>query len=720
MSQFDLFATVPKGIESLLLHELKHLGAEKLRKIRAGVSFQGDLETAYRICLWSRLASRILLKLHDFSVNNEEDLYRACYDFPWEEHFAPEQTFAVDATLVGAKLDHSHYAALKTKDAVVDRFRDQTGRRPSVDTREPDVRINLHLRRTQGSLALDLSGESLHRRGYRRQAGKAPLKENLAAALLIYADWPEIAAAGGMFCDPMCGSGTLPIEAALIAADLAPGLLRRRFGFERWRRHDQSLWQELQAEAETRKNLGLKQMPCIIGYDSDRQVLGHARANAEAAGVDRYIRFEQLAIEARFADSDVTAESGLVLTNPPYGERLGERKKLRPLYARIGERLRSDFAGWKAAVLSADRQLDFALGLRPADSVEVYNGAITCRLLRFNLPDNPPGATSTRQTVQPRPSTAGAEMFANRLRKNQKRFGKWARKNGINCYRVYDADMPEYAVAIDLYGDRVHLQEYAPPSDVDEEAASRRLDDVLEVLPDVLSVPRENVVVKIRQRQKGTSQYRRQALEGDFFEVTEGAARFLVNLTDYLDTGLFLDHRPVRRMIGKLAGDRRFLNLFAYTGTATVHAAHGGAVATTSVDMSKTYLDWAGRNFDLNGLNPDAHERVQADCTEWLKQADEQFDLIFIDPPTFSNSKRMDLAFEVQRDHVDLLKSAAGLLAPGGELIFSTNYRRFRFAHEAFPDMEVQDISAQSIPEDFKRNPRIHQCFLLQRRADLD
>ena len=719
--QYELFATVPKGLESLLLKELKPLGAEKIRKVRAGISFRGDLATAYRSCLWSRLASRVLLQLKTFTVNNEEDLYLACYEFPWEEHFAAEGTFAVDATLVAAPMNHSHYAALKIKDAIVDRFRDRTGKRPSVDVRNPDLRINFHLRRNEGSLALDLSGDSLHRRGYRQDAGEAPLKENLAAALLLTADWPEIAVQGGAFCDPMCGSGTLPIEAALIAADSAPGLLRDRFGFMGWQQHRPELWQQLVAEAEARRSVGLARLPRIVGYDADARVVRHALANVAAAGLEKVVHIEKRAVESRETYFPA-ARPGLLLVNPPYGERLGERKKLRGLYSRLGERLQSDFAGWRAAVLTSDQQLAYAIGLRPEQSETVYNGAIECQLLQFSIgaagelarPVDDAGEAATPMTSET--STAGAAMFANRLRKNLKRLGKWARKNGVSCYRVYDADMPEYAVAIDLYGDWVHLQEYAPPASIDEEDARRRLEDILEVLPEVLEMKRERIIVKVRQRQKGSDQYRKQAREGEFLEVTEGEATLLVNLTDYLDTGLFLDHRPVRRMIFEKAAGKRFLNLFAYTGSATVQAARGGAVESTSVDMSHTYLDWARRNLELNGYTGPQHRFSQADCVEWLKGEKGTYDLVFIDPPTFSNSKRMDDVFDVQRDHVALLKAALNLLAKNGEIIFSTNFRRFKFDVEAFPELQVEDITARSIPEDFQRNQRIHQCFLLRRK----
>jgi 23S rRNA (guanine2445-N2)-methyltransferase / 23S rRNA (guanine2069-N7)-methyltransferase len=307
-------------------------------------------------------------------------------------------------------------------------------------------------------------------------------------------------------------------------------------------------------------------------------------------------------------------------------------------------------------------------------------------------------------------------MFANRLRKNLKNLGRWARQNGITCYRLYDADLPEYAVAVDLYEQWVHVQEYEAPATVDAKKAESRLREVLAVLPTVLEVPAENVFLKVRRRQKGTSQYEKFDQRGDFHEVGEGGCRFLVNFSDYLDTGLFLDHRPTRHLLRELAPGRRFLNLFAYTGAATVYAAAGGARSTTTVDMSQVYLDWARRNLALNGFSAPPHEFVRADCLEWLQRERRQFDLIFLDPPTFSTSKRMETTFDVQRDHVSLLQATAGLLAPDGVLIFSNNSRRFKMDREELPEFQVEEISRQTIPRDFERNPRIHNCWRIMRR----
>jgi 23S rRNA (guanine2445-N2)-methyltransferase / 23S rRNA (guanine2069-N7)-methyltransferase len=315
--------------------------------------------------------------------------------------------------------------------------------------------------------------------------------------------------------------------------------------------------------------------------------------------------------------------------------------------------------------------------------------------------------------------TPGAEMFANRLRKNLKQLGKWAGRETICCYRLYDADMPEYALAIDLYQGAArwaHVQEYAAPKSIDPDKANERLHEALSAIPGVLGIPAEQIFLKVRQRQKGSAQYERLAERGEFHEVQEDGLRLLVNFTDYLDTGLFLDHRRTRRMLRELARGGRFLNLFGYTGAATVHAAVG-ARATTTVDMSRTYLDWARRNLALNGFEGQQHELVQADVLVWLEEeAARRYDLIFLDPPTFSTSKRMQDTLDIQRDHPSLIRAAGGLLGPGGLLIFSTNFRRFRLDQEGLSDFAIEDISRSTIPRDFERNPRIHQCFKITRR----
>ena len=304
-------------------------------------------------------------------------------------------------------------------------------------------------------------------------------------------------------------------------------------------------------------------------------------------------------------------------------------------------------------------------------------------------------------------------MFANRLQKNLKQLGKWARKADVSCYRLYDADMPEYAVAVDLYGDWVHVQEYAPPRSIDPDKAQTRLLDALAAIPVALGIASDKVVIKRRERQSGTRQYQRQGTQGNFLEVEEGGVKLLVNLTDYLDTGLFLDHRPLRLRIQQEAAGKRFLNLFCYTATATVHAAKGGARTTTSVDLSKTYLDWARRNLSLNGFS-DKQKLEQADVMAWLTTDRGEYELIFIDPPTFSNSKRVEGVFDVQRDQVLLIDLAMARLAPGGVLYFSNNFRKFELDAGLLTRYQVEDISAATLDPDYARNPKIHRAWRFQ------
>lgn len=733
MSLYTLFATAPKGVASVTADELRALGVEEVAESTAGVAFKGDLATAYRACLWSRTASRILLTLAEFEAPDEEELYRAVAAFPWEAHMAIDSTFAVQATLSRAPIQHSRFAALRVKDGIVDRFRERTGERPSVDTEAPDLGIRLHMHYNTATLSIDLSGDALHRRGYRGRGVAAPMKENLAAAILMRAGWPEIAAAGGALVDPMCGSGTLLVEGAWIATDTAPGIMRRRFGFHGWKGHDETLWQGLREEARRRREAGADKLPTIVGYDRERQAVHAALGNIDLAGLAGRIHVEKQDVtEAR---PPAKAESGLVAVNPPYGERIGDLDRLRVLYADLGRVMKERFADWQGAVFTGNPGLGMELGLKARRSHTLFNGPLECKLLRFeitprwfvipNINGLPKAVIKALEAGEE--LTPGARAMANRLRKNLKPLGKWARREGVGCYRLYDADMPEYSLAVDLYHEAddeglpwVVAQEYAPPRSVDPEKAQGRLIEALTAVAAVLEIPAERLFLKRRERQRGKSQYERQAKEEKFFEVYDGPARVYVNFSDYLDTGLFLDHRTTRAMIGERARGKFFLNLFAYTGVATVHAALGGAVTTTTVDMSKTYLDWAEHNLELNGLAGDAHEVIQADCLKWLaEQPEGGYDLIFLDPPTFSTSKRMEESFDVQRDHVKLIGAALRLLEPGGELIFSNNQRKFKLDREALeaaePGLEIEDITARTIPRDFERNGRIHNCWMIRK-----
>ncbi|MCF7544016.1 bifunctional 23S rRNA (guanine(2069)-N(7))-methyltransferase RlmK/23S rRNA (guanine(2445)-N(2))-methyltransferase RlmL [Pseudomonas petrae] len=753
--RYELFLTCPKGLEGLLAEEATALGLEETREHTSAIRGTADMETAYRLCLWSRLANRVLLVLKRFPMKDAEDLYHGVHDIEWADHLEAEGTLAVEFSGHGSGIDNTHFGALKVKDGIVDRLRTADGVRPSVDKLNPDLRVHLRLDRGEAILSLDLSGHSLHQRGYRLQQGAAPLKENLAAAILIRSGWPRIAAEGGALADPMCGVGTFLVEAAMIAADIAPNLKRERWGFSAWLGHVPAIWRKLHDEALERAQAGLAKPPLWIrGYEADPRLIQPGRNNVERAGLSEWIKIYQGEV-ATFEPRPDQNQTGLVICNPPYGERLGDEASLLYLYQNLGERLRQACLNWEAAVFTGAPDLGKRMGIRSHKQYAFWNGALPCKLLLIKvLPDQfvtgerrtpeqrqaereqaaydqAPDEPQERQynkngnPIKPTPAPApvieqprlseGGQMFANRLQKNVKALSKWVKREGIDCYRVYDADMPEYAMAIDLYHDWVHVQEYVAPKSIDPEKASIRMFDALAAIPKALGIDKSRVVVKRRERQSGTKQYERQSAQGKFNEVNEGGVKLLVNLTDYLDTGLFLDHRPMRMRIQREAAGKRFLNLYCYTATASVHAAKGGARSTTSVDLSKTYLDWARRNLSLNGFS-DKNRLEQSDVMVWLEASREEYDLIFIDPPTFSNSKRMEGVFDVQRDQVQLIDLAMARLAQGGVLYFSNNFRKFQLEETLVERYAVEEITQHTVDPDFARNGKIHRAWKITAR----
>ncbi len=715
-----------RGTEAFVAAELVALGVREITPGRAEVSGEGEYADALRVCLWSRVASRVLLPMVDVDAPDADALYAGLRDFPFEEHLVEGRSFAIDCTLgpeTGA-INHSQFAALRAKDALVDRLRELRGSRPNVDRDRPDLRFHLFVARGRAELAIDLAGEALHRRGYRTEGRVAPLKENLAAALLLAMEWPRRAAAGEPICDPMCGSGTILIEAAMIAGDRAPGLLRQRWGFNGWAQHDEAAWAPLVEESRERARAGLRVLdasPRFFGFDSDGESIAAAIRNAEVAGLAGRIAFARGEIDGLTAPH---LSPGLVLSNPPYGERLGDPEELLLLYRRLGDVLKHGFAGWTAGIFTAQGPLPAAIGLRPRRRDILWNGPIECRLLTIPI--------SALQPVTDEPAwrkvSASSEMFANRVEKNLRHLGKWARREHVSCYRIYDADLPEYAVAVDLYEGvpersheglplrYAHVQEYAPPSTVDPGKAEKRLADLLARLPEVLKIPPDQIVLKVRRRQKPSTQYEAVREGRERLVIEEGGHRFLVNLHDYLDTGLFLDQRQLRRLVADASPGRDVLNLFCYTGTASVYAAKAGARSTTSVDLSNTYLAWAEDNFALNDLDPKANRLVQDDCLHWMEAAaasGARYGLIFLAPPTFSNSKRMETTLDVQRDHAALIDRCMKLLTPDGEIYFVNHFRRFKM--EPPGGVAVEEITKKTLPPDFARDARLHNAWRLRR-----
>ncbi len=697
----SLFASTARGLEELLKSELEALGAQSCQVVQGGVHYQGDDRLMYQSLMWSRLASRILLPLTECGVYSDLDLYLGVQAIDWPAMFGSDKTFAVHFSGLNEVIRNSQYGALKVKDAIVDSFTRKGLTRPDVDRELPDIRVNVWLNKDTASIALDLSGEGLHMRGYRQQTGQAPLKETLASAIVLRSGWQS----GTPLVDPMCGSGTLLLEAAMIACDRAPGLHRNHWGFTGWSKFDAALWSDVKQEAQARAKKGLQENTSrFFGYDNDPRVIESARANARRAGLAERISFTVQDV-LKLQNPLPEGPAGTVLSNPPYGERLESEPALIALHSQLGRLMKAQFGGWHLSLFSASPELLSCLQLRADRQFKAKNGPLDCVQKNYQLAANPSGGAVAQL----------ADDYANRLRKNLKKLDKWARQEGIECYRVYDADLPDYNVAVDRYADWVVVQEYAPPKTVEPAKARQRLFDVIAATLNVMELPTNRLVLKTRERQKGKSQYQKLSEKGDFFQVSEFNAKLWVNLTDYLDTGLFLDHRIARKMLGQMSKGKDFLNLFAYTGSASVHAGLGGARSTTTVDMSRTYLEWAERNLRLNGLTGRQHRLMQADCLNWMREADEQFDLIFIDPPTFSNSKRMEESFDVQRDHLDLMKDLKRLLRAGGTIMFSNNKRGFKmdFAGLEALGLEAQEITAKTQSQDFARNRQIHNCWLL-------
>ncbi len=726
---FKFFITGHKGLETALFHDVRDIlepardKSKQIKKVYGGVEVSGGLELAYRICLYSRLANRVYLQLAQFKAENEQALYDHVYSIDWSQHLTSRHSFAVSASLSRSNINHSHYASLKVKDAIVDYFRNTVNSRPVIEKQRPDLHVHLNIHKNNAILSLDLSGQSLHRRGYRLQHSGAPLKENLAAALLHQSGWNRQSAQTHSLVDPMCGSGTFAIEAAMIVANIAPGLDREHFGFTRWLQHDKFLWQNCLDAAEQAIE---QDFDCeIIATDVSAKALQIARDNASRAGVEDMIEFRQMDVDA--LTPDMVSKPAIIIVNPPYGERLEVEQGLATLYSQMGKIFRG-FANASVNIISANPDLLHRLRLNRTSKKAVNNGQLKCVFAQFDV-----GEAST----EAKPKTAEARVIEidnpeanalkNRLIKNDKHLSRWARRNEVSCYRVYDADLPEFAFALDKYTNALnpeqswfHLQEYQAPKTVDVDKAQQRIELAQAVIKKLYDLKDDELFCKLRQRQRGSQQYDKQDKQGELFQVREGAARLLVNLSDYLDTGLFLDHRITRQMVLEQAKDKSLLNLFCYTASVSVQAALGAASQVTSVDMSATYIHWAEENFELNQLDDEQKYRfVTADCLDLLQRPQkydltEKFDLIFLDPPSFSNSKKMREILDIQRDHERLINQSMQLLAEQGKLIFSTNKKGFKLSDKLSERYVVKEITRQTIPEDFKRRPKIHQCWQIE------
>ncbi|MDO5768338.1 MAG: bifunctional 23S rRNA (guanine(2069)-N(7))-methyltransferase RlmK/23S rRNA (guanine(2445)-N(2))-methyltransferase RlmL [Psychrobacter sp.] len=793
-SHFDFIITCADGLELPLQTELASLGMVSDIKSTGRLAVHGTLTDLYNICLWSRVASRVLLLIKRRNINKEydvaEQLYGLAKSVDWSEQFGLKQTFAIRVSVDKRVSVSQQFAMLRIKDAIADVFNDKFGERPNVDSKQPDFTVFATVNDKQAELYLDLSGTSLHRRGYRVAMTDAPLKENLAAALLISSGWldnklPCLADEDSAttcratdelkydaLIDPMCGSGTFLIEALLMCCDYPVGIdkAESQFGFYGWQHHDSGLWQSMVDDARGRFHYALDTivhyakpagqtepadttvcLPTIIGYDSDVGAIRAVHKNMIAAGLQALIpliTLEQRPLSSlkaglgKFIEADQLARP-LIITNPPYGERLGSEDFIKPLYQGLGLILQDIFSSDETSkgqssqksqatkanktpahqvmlgVLAAQVEHADILPISDPQTLRCHNGAITVYFRHGSLIPNR-HETLIQGFEKTEISVEGAQDFVNRLQKNLAHLKKLAARDpavgGVTNLRVYDADLPDFKVAIDVYGDYVHVQEFAPPKNIPPETAKRRFNLALLGTREVLGINREQVFIKTRARQSGNEQYSKQTQSdkrGKFYIVRENGAYFYVNFTDYLDTGLFVDHRNMRGLIKAASRGADVLNLFAYTCTASVHAALAGAKSVTSVDLSQNYLDWGKQNFALNGLDMSGskYRFVSEDIFEWIKDNTEQFDTIFIDPPTFSNSKKFQGTFDVQRDHTALINRAMNRLRTDGVLYFSNNFSKFELDETLTQRYEIRDITHETIGFDFNIKKPIHHSF---------
>lgn len=728
----QLIATSAFGIESIVRHELSQLGYAARIVGPGRIQFDADRDAICRTNLWLRTADRLLILVARFDAPDFDALFETTQSLPWENWIGADGAFPVNGRSRKSQLSSVPAIQRAVKRAVVDRLK-AAHNVDELPENGPLYGIEVALLDDQATLTIDTTGPSLHKRGYRQQAGLAPIKETLAAALIQLSFWQP----DRPLIDPFCGSGTIPIEAALIGRNIAPGL-RREFSAEQWPQIDPDRWTNLREEASRQITDSLPVR--IIGTDADTRSLKLARHHAERAGVADDIHFQ----EKLFERITSKRQYGCVVTNPPYGQRLGERAEIESLHRSIPEVLRV-LPTWSHFILTAQPNFERLIQKQADRRRKLYNGRIECTYYQFHGPK--PG-TSTTPRVEPpelrendtmavldtddvrsapaplrqvfgglsQKAKEQAELFQSRLRKRARHFRRWPTKQDIHCFRVYERDIPEIPLIVDRYEDHLHLTEYERPHDRDLGQHADWLDLMKQTAAEALEIDLEKVFLKVKRRQRGKTQHEKIDQASDEIAVREGGLRFWVNLSDYVDTGLFLDHRNTRSMVRDASKDKRVLNLFGYTGAFSVYAADGAARSVTTVDWSKTYLEWARRNFQLNSLEGQRVHFVQKDAREYLAdlRRDQQFDIAIVDPPTFSNSKRVDSDWEIQRDHAQLLADVLERIADGGRVYFSTNFRRFKFTDQQLNARSIHEISRQTVPPDF-RNQRIHRCWLIEK-----
>lgn len=728
---YDLVATCAFGLEAVVRRELERIGVESTIGQPGRIHFRGTRDTICKANLWLRCADRVLIRVKEFSAPDFDTLFDTVHAVQWGAYLPPDAKLPVTGRSIRSKLASVPACQRTVKRGIVDALRRDHGVQ-ELSEASGTYKIEVAIVKDVATLTIDTTGASLQRRGYRTSMSPGTTKETLAAAMVLLSYWKR----DRLLIDPCCGSGTIPIEAAMIGRNLAPGR-DRSFAAEGWHGFPSELWQQTRHEAQVAELSSLEHR--LLGIDISGRALKVARENAERAGVAQDVHFQtgplrKVSSRKRF---------GCLITHLPQRERRSDASD--DVYSGLPDVLRG-LPTWSHYLLTSDTGFERAVGREADRRRKLYNGQHKCTYYQFHGPkpvvsDAPAAVKADAETGEANqgessrtekpyvhavgPAAFGhldakathqAGLFATRLTKRAKHLRRWPSRRGITCFRLYERDIPEIPLLVDRYGDYLHITEYERPHDRDPAQHSNWLDLMARTAGDTLGIEKKNVFLKRRGRQRGTSQHEKISEEGRQIEVEEGGLKFLVNLSDYVDTGLFLDHRQTRQMIREAANGASFLNLFCYSGAFTVYAASGGAKRTVSVDLSKNYLDWAWQNMRLNGFAGNEHRYVASDVGQFIREhaAGETYDLVVLDPPTFSNSKRTDQDWNVQTDAVPLICNLMPLVRKGGIVYFSNNFRRFKFDPSQIPATEVREISSQTVPEDF-RNRRIHRCWRIVR-----
>lgn len=701
---FPIHVRTAKGLEEVLAKELLALGMQNINTRNRLVTGTGDKKLLYQANIWCRTAIRVLLPIATFSSETEESFYESVKNIDWSPWLSVKGSLSIDAHVHSSFTTHSLYLAQLAKDAIVDQFREKTGDRPSVELENPDLRIAINLFRNRAEISVDASGESLHKRGYRKHSGEAPLNETLAAGIIKLSGWDG----NSTFLDPMTGSGTFAIEAGLLAKNIAPGLLRTHFGFQKWQDYDASLFESLILEA---KNSIRNEVPvAICAFDQDPKMVAIARQNIERAGLQNIVSIET---QDFFNWDALPLKTGTLVMNPPYNERLPV-EDMAKFCAKLGERLKEMYSGWKAFVLLADSEATKEIKLRAHRKTPLLNGAIECQLWEFNLQDSLPLENlDSNSTTIPSAWIPKIEAFTNRLKKNFKHYSKWAQRERLTCWRVYDRDIPEFPFIIDILGRNIHFAEVPRNHDHSPLEHQRYLELMRQAASQVTQIPAENIFLKIRKAQKIPKNETSSPIE-----VKEENRRYFLNLVDYVDYGLFLEYRKVRSWIQKESTGKEFLNLFSYTGTATVAAAIGNAKSTASVDASSTYNDWAKKNLELNQLRGSDHMFYRADVFDFLNGSKRFFDLCWVDPPLHSINRTTGQEFNIQEDHVSLLRLVLDRMSPKGQVLFTTNCQAFQLEEWSIKQscqVEIKEMTFALTPSDFEKSRPFHAWLIVKK-----